>query len=45
MNRLSLAFQNRKASLLMTFTVAGDPDYVTSLAIIRALEAGGAEII
>jgi len=45
MNRLTAAFQNRTKSLLMTFTVAGDPDYATSLEIIRALVNGGADII
>jgi tryptophan synthase alpha chain len=45
MNRLKAAFQNRTKSLLMTFTVAGDPDYATSLEIIRALVNGGADII
>jgi len=45
MNRLSHAFENRSRELLMTFTVAGDPDYETSIAIIRALEKGGADII
>lgn len=29
----------------MTFVVAGDPDYQTSLKVIQALEAGGADII
>ena len=45
MNRLKAAFETRKKSLLMTFTVAGDPDIATSLEIIRALEKGGADII
>ena len=45
MNRLKTAFETRKKSLLMTFTVAGDPDFATSLEIIRALEKGGADII
>jgi|ADurb_Oil_03_Slu_FD_contig_71_452942_length_1879_multi_2_in_0_out_0_2 tryptophan synthase alpha chain len=45
MNRLSKAFQNRKRELLMTFTVAGDPDYSISREIIKALEKGGADII
>ena len=45
MNRLARVFENRTRELLMTFTVAGDPDYKTSLKIIRALEAGGADII
>lgn len=45
MNRLTTLFQERERELLMTFIVAGDPDYDTSLAIIRALEEGGADII
>ena len=45
MNRLKSAFQNCKNSLLMTFIIAGDPDYDTCLEIIRAVEEGGADII
>ncbi|NLV28275.1 MAG: tryptophan synthase subunit alpha [Methanomicrobiales archaeon] len=45
MNRLQNAFDNRKRELLMTFIVAGDPDYATSLDIMRTLEEGGADII
>jgi len=45
MNRLKEAFETRTKSLLMTFTVAGDPDFATSLEIIKALENGGADII
>lgn len=45
MNRLKTAFQNRTETLLMTFIVAGDPDFATSLEIIRAIESGGADII
>jgi len=45
MNRLKEAFETRTKSLLMTFTVAGDPDFETSLEIIKALENGGADII
>src|SRR5687767_15816325 len=37
----------RKAArpALVTFVTAGDPDYETSLAILRALPAAGAEIV
>jgi tryptophan synthase alpha chain len=35
--------QNRAG--LVTFTMAGDPDYTTSLAIARALPAAGADVI
>jgi len=46
MNNLTEVFRQRKGkSLLMTFTVAGDPDYETSLQIIKALIKGGADII
>lgn len=45
MTRLSQVFQNRSRELLMTFTVAGDPDYETSLGVIKAMEEGGADII
>ncbi|MDD1723665.1 MAG: tryptophan synthase subunit alpha [Methanospirillum sp.] len=45
MNRIEEVFQKRKTGLLMTFTVAGDPDYDTSLSIMRALLQGGADII
>jgi len=45
MNRQKEAFEARTKSLLMTFPVAGDPDFETSLEIIKALENGGADII
>lgn len=46
MNRLNAAFKNKKGnSLLMMFTVAGDPDFGTSIEIIRSIIAGGADII
>jgi tryptophan synthase alpha chain len=35
--------QNRAG--LVTFTMAGDPDYATSLAIVRSLPAAGADVI
>lgn len=43
--RLARAFQNRKGSLLVTCTVAGDPDYDQSRAVILALADAGADII
>jgi tryptophan synthase alpha chain len=46
MNYLTNVFgQRKRKSLLMTFTVAGDPDFGTSLEIIKALIKGGADII
>lgn len=45
MRRIDQVFQKKGTGLLMTFTVAGDPDYDTSLSILRALEEGGADII
>ena len=38
-----LAARNRAA--LVTFVMAGDPDYATSLALIEALPAAGADVI
>jgi tryptophan synthase alpha chain len=48
MQRLAKAFErlagsNRKA--LVTFTTAGDPDYATSLEILKGLPKAGADII
>jgi tryptophan synthase alpha chain len=39
----AIAAQRRAA--LVTFVTAGDPDYATSLAILRALPAAGADVI
>ncbi|NTU99916.1 MAG: tryptophan synthase subunit alpha, partial [Methanoregulaceae archaeon] len=44
-DRLARAFQNRKGPLLVTCTVAGDPDYGQSRAVILALADAGADII
>ena len=48
MSRLQTRFdelkqQNRAA--LVTFITAGDPDYATSLAILKGLPAAGADVI
>ncbi len=43
MSRITRAFAQRKA--LVTFITAGDPDYDTSLAILKALPGAGADII
>ena len=48
MSRLQTRFtelkeQNRAA--LVTFVTAGDPDYDTSLAILKGLPAAGADVI
>src|SRR5262249_40052167 len=39
----ALSKQGRAA--LVTFTMAGDPDYATSLAILKALPKAGADLI
>ncbi len=39
------ALKTQGRAALMTFTMAGDPDYETSLAIIKALPAAGADLI
>jgi tryptophan synthase alpha chain len=44
-DRLARAFQNRKGPLLVTCTVAGDPDYDQSRKVIMALADAGADII
>jgi tryptophan synthase alpha chain len=43
--RIAGAFGNRGAPLLVTCTVAGDPDYDESKVVIRALAHAGADII
>ncbi|MDX2265160.1 MAG: tryptophan synthase subunit alpha [Hyphomicrobiales bacterium] len=43
MTRLANAFANRPA--LVTFITAGDPDYETSLALLKALPGAGADVI
>ncbi len=47
-NRLTARFAARKAekrAALVTFTMAGDPDYETALAIFQALPEAGADIM
>jgi tryptophan synthase alpha chain len=44
-NRIGRAFKDRKAPLLVTCTIAGDPDYDQSRAVILALADAGADII
>src|SRR5437868_6463717 len=39
------ALQSEGRAALVTFLVAGDPDEVASLAIIKALPAAGADVI
>jgi tryptophan synthase alpha chain len=39
------ALKNEGRAALMTFTMAGDPDYETSLAIAKALPKAGADLI
>jgi tryptophan synthase alpha chain len=45
MNRLDRAFADRKAPLLIAFTVAGDPDFNRSLRCVEMLDASGADVI
>ena len=42
--RFATLAQSRRAALV-TFVMAGDPDYETSLAIVRALPGAGADVI
>jgi tryptophan synthase alpha chain len=39
------ALKNEGRAALVTFLTAGDPDYATSLAILKALPAAGADVI
>ena len=39
------ALKKESRAALVTFTTAGDPDYDTSLALLKALPAAGADII
>lgn len=43
--RIDAVFTKENKPALITFTVAGDPDYQTSLALIREMAAAGADII
>jgi tryptophan synthase alpha chain len=46
--RIEKRFADRKAegrAVFVTFTMAGDPDYATSLALAKALPAAGADVI
>jgi tryptophan synthase alpha chain len=46
--RIEKRFAERKAegrAVFVTFTMAGDPDYATSLALAKALPAAGADVI
>ncbi|MBC8048983.1 MAG: tryptophan synthase subunit alpha, partial [Chitinophagales bacterium] len=45
MTRISDAFKQSRQATLVTFVTAGDPDYATSLAILKALPGSGADII
>ena len=44
-DRRFAALKDEGRAALVTFTMAGDPDYKTSLAIARALPAAGADVI
>ena len=39
------ALQEQRRAALVTFVMAGDPDYATSLAILKALPGAGADVI
>src|SRR5271166_1751179 len=39
------ALNKEGRAALVTFTMAGDPDYATSLAILKALPKAGADVI
>jgi tryptophan synthase alpha chain len=44
-DRRFAALNKQGRAALVTFTVAGDPDYATSLAILKALPKAGADVI
>jgi len=44
-SRIAELFRSRSGTLLVACTVAGDPDYATSVRIIREMEATGADCI
>jgi tryptophan synthase alpha chain len=44
-DRRFAALRKEGGAALVTFTMAGDPDYVTSLAILKALPQAGADVI
>jgi tryptophan synthase alpha chain len=43
--RIETVFASGRKPALITFTVAGDPDYATSLSLIREMAGAGADII
>ncbi|MCJ7741437.1 MAG: tryptophan synthase subunit alpha, partial [Methanoregula sp.] len=45
MGRIDTVFASAKKPAFIGFTVAGDPDKVTSIRIARALIAGGTDIL
>jgi len=44
-DRRFMALKREGRAALVTFTMAGDPDYVTSVAILKALPKAGADVI
>src|SRR5690242_15683676 len=44
-DRRFAAIKNQGCAALVTFTMAGDPDYATSLAILKGLPKAGADVI
>ena len=45
MDRRFAALRQQGRAALVTFTMAGDPDYATSVAILKALPKAGADVI
>ncbi len=45
MSRIAKSFELETRVALVTFVTAGDPDYATSLAILKALPGAGADVI
>ena len=44
-NRIDTVFKTIRRPALVTFITAGDPDYASSLAILKSLPGAGADII
>jgi tryptophan synthase alpha chain len=44
-DRRFAALANERRAALVTFTMAGDPDYDTALSVLKALPAAGADVI
>ncbi|MGB7036521.1 MAG: tryptophan synthase subunit alpha, partial [Xanthobacteraceae bacterium] len=44
-DRRFAALKQEGRAALVTFTMAGDPDYATSVALLKALPKAGADVI